>query len=275
MPLRKPEEWKTNQAVTPEMMNWLLLEPRPDSLEKLRQERRWLEVFYVFLDSELAAENMEFLEAVDELRTRQPDAVRARAIYDQFVESNAPKVVNVDSPTRTEADTAFRDGAPDRADVFQACYDEIVKLLQDDKWRPFARVVDDLKKEANPYQGVSAPSGEVFDEVEAMKPPKLIPKEADTWNRAALKDMEEDDSTDLYELGGNPYVVILEAHLTKLPTPNYLTWARKYATATGTLKMTQKGDIFGKNPGSVKVVGANDKAGVKEAIGRISKKRVD
>ncbi|TWW58313.1 regulator of G-protein signaling 4 [Takifugu flavidus] len=103
------------------------------------------QVFASFLRSEFSEENMDFWVACEEYRKMAPSdlAARAQQIYQLYIESDAPKEVNLDAVTREET----------RQNVDQAhpsCFDEAQKmiyiLMEKDSYRRFlhSTLVQDL-----------------------------------------------------------------------------------------------------------------------------------
>ena len=277
MPLTTMRDWKGDPNVTPTMFDYLTFEAVPDSLGNLRRDQTWTQLFYAYLLSAYTTENLEFLEAVEDFKRQYPngDPDEARTIFALFVKEGSDKEVNLPFALRSEVATKLApDAPPAGADIFDASYTEIVRLTTADIVPRFIKIVNDVKKEANPS---TDDSGDIYEDPEAMPPPPDITSgDADKWNDAALKAMREGDCTDFWELGGTPYVIVIKAQLDK-PAPDYLTWARKYSNASGNITMTAKGSMFAKvndNRGKVTVVGASDISGVKAAIGRFSQKEV-
>ena len=110
----------------------------------------------------------------------------------------------------------------------------------------------------------------------APRPPSITSDVADKWNEVALKALPEKQSTDFWELGGNPFVIVIEAK-GKSGAPEYLTWARDYEAPQGSITMTEKGSLFAKvtdNRGKLTISGADNEEGVTAAIGRFSMKEI-
>uniref|UniRef100_A0A7M4DXN3 Regulator of G-protein signaling 1 n=1 Tax=Crocodylus porosus TaxID=8502 RepID=A0A7M4DXN3_CROPO len=79
-----------------EVMQW------SQSLEKLLASQRGQGVFREFLKSEFSEENMEFWLACEEYKKTKSDHLHGKAerIYEEFVQSNAVKQINIDYRTR-------------------------------------------------------------------------------------------------------------------------------------------------------------------------------
>ncbi|XP_047444249.1 regulator of G-protein signaling 4 [Mugil cephalus] len=102
-------------------------------------------VFTSFLKSEFSEENMDFWTACEDYRKTAPSklATRAKQIYQQYVEADAPKEVNLDAVTRDETRQNMENACP-------SCFDEAQKmiytLMEKDSYRRFlkSKVVQDL-----------------------------------------------------------------------------------------------------------------------------------
>ncbi|XP_009998188.1 PREDICTED: regulator of G-protein signaling 5 isoform X2 [Chaetura pelagica] len=74
-----------------------------DSLEKLLQNPYGLASFRSFLRSEFSEENAEFWVACEEYKkTKSPEKMveKAKKIYEEFIQTEAPKEVNIDHFTK-------------------------------------------------------------------------------------------------------------------------------------------------------------------------------
>ncbi|NXG32416.1 RGS5 protein, partial [Dromaius novaehollandiae] len=94
----KPEKPAKAQKPSPEeALQWR------DSLEKLLQNTYGLASFSSFLRSEFSEENVEFWVACEDYKkTKSPAkmAEKAKKIYEEFIQTEAPKEVNIDHFTR-------------------------------------------------------------------------------------------------------------------------------------------------------------------------------
>ncbi|KAI3368467.1 hypothetical protein L3Q82_025485 [Scortum barcoo] len=102
-------------------------------------------VFASFLRSEFSEENMDFWVACEDYKKTAPSklAIRAKQLYQQYVEADAPNEVNLDAVTREET----------RQNVENAClscFDEAQKtiytLMEKDSYRRFlnSKQIQDL-----------------------------------------------------------------------------------------------------------------------------------
>jgi hypothetical protein len=274
-------KWKAalDRRNRPDLYQWLAIGPFPSSLAEARAQELWRDLLQVYLEVELSPENLEFLEAVDDFKRQHSggDAAAARVIYERFVKDNSPRQVNLGASDRNAVDAYFTPtGDAASPTIFDAYYYGITELIKNDTWRRFADEVPKVRKEMGAYEEDSAAAGDVYEDLESAPPqPDITSTKADKWNDAALKALREGETTSFWELGGSPYVIVIEAE--KSDPPPYLTWARKYANESGKITMTAKGSIFAKvndNRGKVTVSGATSLDGVAEAIGRFSQKEV-
>lgn len=93
-------------------------------------------VFTSFLQSEFSKENMDFWIACEDYKKTDPSkfAARAKQIYQQFVEADAPNEVNLDALTREETQKNMEHACP-------SCFNEAQKmiytLMEKDSYRRF------------------------------------------------------------------------------------------------------------------------------------------
>ncbi|XP_056379272.1 regulator of G-protein signaling 5 isoform X2 [Hyla sarda] len=94
----KPEKTiKAPKPSTEEAAQW------KDSLEKLLQNSYGLTAFQNFLKMEFSEENIEFWMACEEYKKiKSPNkmAAKAKKIYEEFIQTDAPREVNIDHFTR-------------------------------------------------------------------------------------------------------------------------------------------------------------------------------
>ncbi|KAM8930625.1 regulator of G-protein signaling 5 [Pelodytes ibericus] len=93
--LEKPA--KTPKPSTDEALQWR------DSLEKLLQNSYGLSAFQSFLKSEFSEENIEFWMACEDYRKIKSPAklgLKAKKIYEEFIQAEAPREVNIDHFTK-------------------------------------------------------------------------------------------------------------------------------------------------------------------------------
>lgn len=94
----KPEKQiKTVKPSASEAVQW------KDSLEKLLQNSYGLSAFQSFLKMEFSEENVEFWIACEEFKKiKSPTkmALKAKKIYEEFIQTEAPREVNIDHFTK-------------------------------------------------------------------------------------------------------------------------------------------------------------------------------
>jgi len=92
----------------------------------------------------------------------------------------------------------------------------------------------------------------------------------DNFNRQALKDLEEGNMTNFWQLGD---LVVIAMGRDTLDMP-YVRWIREQPNVRpgATIVMTAKGGVF--DPGTITVSGVSDKALFEAAIKRVSKKKI-
>ncbi|KAI5940663.1 Regulator of G-protein signaling 1 [Manis javanica] len=84
-----------------------------------------LDAFRTFLKSEFSEENVEFWLACEDFKkteSAEKIASKAKMIYSEFIETNAPKEINIDF--RTRESTAKKIKAPT-----PTCFDEAQKVI--------------------------------------------------------------------------------------------------------------------------------------------------
>uniref|UniRef100_A0A4W6F947 Regulator of G protein signaling 4 n=1 Tax=Lates calcarifer TaxID=8187 RepID=A0A4W6F947_LATCA len=102
-------------------------------------------VFTTFLRSEFSEENMDFWLACEDYKKTAPSKLmtRAKQIYQQYVEADAPNEVNLDAATREETRQNVENACP-------SCFDEaqrmIYVLMAKDSYRRFlnSKLIQDL-----------------------------------------------------------------------------------------------------------------------------------
>ncbi|XP_028666847.1 regulator of G-protein signaling 21-like [Erpetoichthys calabaricus] len=88
---------KLSKLNTEEALLW------SQSLEKLLQSKYGLPVFQTFLRSEFSEENIEFwltCEDFKKIKSTSKQASRAKKIYEQFIQAESPREINIDHHTR-------------------------------------------------------------------------------------------------------------------------------------------------------------------------------
>uniref|UniRef100_A0A146ZXS2 Regulator of G-protein signaling 4 n=1 Tax=Fundulus heteroclitus TaxID=8078 RepID=A0A146ZXS2_FUNHE len=102
-------------------------------------------VFTTFLKSEFSQENVDFWIACEDYKKSPPSklSTKAKQIYQQYVEADAPNEVNLDAETREKTRREVESGSP-------SCFDEAQKmiytLMAKDSYRRFlkSKLIQDL-----------------------------------------------------------------------------------------------------------------------------------
>lgn len=104
-------------------------------------------VFGNFLKSEFSEENLDFWEACEDYKKSAPSEMQSRAkqLYLQHVEADAPQEVNLDAMTREETRQNVQNACP-------SCFNEAQKmiytLMEKDSYRRFlkSKVIQDVSE---------------------------------------------------------------------------------------------------------------------------------
>ncbi|XP_072245062.1 regulator of G-protein signaling 4 [Leuresthes tenuis] len=152
--LQKPEPQAADQKETKEKTATAAAKRLPDAAEV----EKWKEsfshvmtsdtgrlVFTSFLRSEFSQENMDFWIACEDYKKTPSSklASRAKQIYQQYVEADAPNEVNLDAATREKTKQKVESTSP-------SCFDEaqkmIYNLMEKDSYRRFlkSKLIQDL-----------------------------------------------------------------------------------------------------------------------------------
>ncbi|XP_062353010.1 regulator of G-protein signaling 5 isoform X1 [Cinclus cinclus] len=129
--LEKPH--KAQKPSPEEALQWR------DSLEKLLQHPYGLASFHSFLRSEFSEENAEFWVACEDYKkTKSPVkmAEKARKIYEEFIQTEAPKEVNIDHFTKAVTMKNLVEPSPTSFDMAQK---RIFALMEKDSLPRFVR----------------------------------------------------------------------------------------------------------------------------------------
>uniref|UniRef100_A0A1A7Y1X9 Regulator of G-protein signalling 4 n=1 Tax=Iconisemion striatum TaxID=60296 RepID=A0A1A7Y1X9_9TELE len=102
-------------------------------------------VFTTFLKSEFSQENVDFWTACEDYRKTPPSkmANKAKQIYQQYVEADAPNEVNLDAATRDKTRQEVENG---RSSCFDEAQKMIYTLMEKDSYRRFlkSKLIQDL-----------------------------------------------------------------------------------------------------------------------------------
>ncbi|KAM4641535.1 regulator of G-protein signaling 21 [Discoglossus pictus] len=110
-----------------------------ETMEKLLAHEDGLAAFRAFLKSEFSDENIEFWLACEELKkakTSSQIALKANQIYCEFIQTEAPREVNIDHKTR---DTISRNISEPTSTCFDDAQQLILCLMTKDSFPRFLR----------------------------------------------------------------------------------------------------------------------------------------
>uniref|UniRef100_A0A4W3K380 Regulator of G protein signaling 4 n=1 Tax=Callorhinchus milii TaxID=7868 RepID=A0A4W3K380_CALMI len=110
-----------------------------ETLEKLLSNRYGLAAFTEFLQSEYSEENIEFwLACEDYKKVKSPVklAAKARKIYDEYIATQSPKEVNLESLTMEETKKNILKPTPS---CFNEAQSKIYSLMQKDSYPRFLK----------------------------------------------------------------------------------------------------------------------------------------
>ncbi|XP_059531117.1 regulator of G-protein signaling 5 [Myotis daubentonii] len=130
----KPEKpAKTQKPSLEEALQWR------DSLDKLLQSSYGLASFKSFLKSEFSEENLEFWMACEDFKKTKSAAKmaeKAKKIYEEFIQTEAPKEVNIDHFTKDITVRNLVEPSPSSFDVAQK---RVHALMEKDSLPRFVR----------------------------------------------------------------------------------------------------------------------------------------
>ncbi|XP_074858886.1 regulator of G-protein signaling 5 [Carettochelys insculpta] len=110
-----------------------------ESLEKILQNAYGLAGFRSFLRSEFSEENIEFWIACEEykkIKSLTKMAEKAKKIYEEFIQTEAPKEVNIDHSTKA---VTMKNLMEPSADSFSEAQKRIFALMEKDSLPRFVR----------------------------------------------------------------------------------------------------------------------------------------
>ncbi|KAK7944825.1 hypothetical protein WMY93_000553 [Mugilogobius chulae] len=108
-----------------------------DSFEEVMKDSDGVEVFSQFLRSEFSEENIEFWLACEDYKTIDSETKllsKAKYIYTVFIESDAPKEVNIDYSTKMAIEQSI--SQPTKS-CFDAAQKKVYSLMQKDSYPRF------------------------------------------------------------------------------------------------------------------------------------------
>ncbi|XP_063282217.1 regulator of G-protein signaling 5 [Pelobates fuscus] len=124
---------KVPKPSTEEALQW------KDSLEKLLQNSYGLSVFQSFLKSEFSEENIEFWMACEEykkIKSPAKMATKAKKVYEEFIQTEAPREVNIDHFTKGVTMKNLVEPSPTS---FELAQKKIFALMEKDSLPRFVR----------------------------------------------------------------------------------------------------------------------------------------
>ncbi|XP_008404902.1 regulator of G-protein signaling 4 [Poecilia reticulata] len=135
---QKEVKEKTATAVTKRVPNAAEVEKWKESFCHVMNSEMGRTVFTSFLKSEFSQENVDFWIACEDYKKTPPSkmATKAKQMYQQYVEADAPNEVNLDAATREKTRREIESGGP-------SCFDEaqkmIYNLMEKDSYRRFLK----------------------------------------------------------------------------------------------------------------------------------------
>ncbi|NWV67205.1 RGS18 protein, partial [Malurus elegans] len=132
--LGKPANLTKAASVSPEeALKW------GESFDKLLSEKAGLEAFTKFLKTEFSEENIEFWVACEDYKKSKSThelLPKAKAIFETFIQKDAPKEVNLDFHTKEVTSQSM--GQPLQS-TFDAAQNTVYRLMEQDSYPRFLR----------------------------------------------------------------------------------------------------------------------------------------
>ncbi|XP_072919639.1 regulator of G-protein signaling 5-like [Hemitrygon akajei] len=110
-----------------------------ESLEKLLMNSYGLAAFKAFLQSEHSEENIEFWMACEDYKaTKSPNklASKAKKIFEDFIEKEAPQEINVDHYTK---EVTMKNLAEPTTSTFELAQKRVLSLMEKDSFSRFLK----------------------------------------------------------------------------------------------------------------------------------------
>ncbi|XP_062919900.1 regulator of G-protein signaling 5-like [Mobula hypostoma] len=110
-----------------------------ESLEKLLMNSYGLAAFKAFLQSEHSEENIEFWMACEDYKaTKSPIkmALKAKKIFEDFIEKDAPQEINVDHYTK---EVTIKNLAEPSTSTFELAQKKVLSLMEKDSFSRFLK----------------------------------------------------------------------------------------------------------------------------------------
>lgn len=107
-----------------------------ESLMNLLHHPEMLHAFRTFLKSEYSEENLDFYLECEAYKTAKPHRRKmlAERIYATYLDSKAPKEVNIDAETRARTESRLKNP---QGDTFHEAQKHIFDLMESDSFRRF------------------------------------------------------------------------------------------------------------------------------------------
>lgn len=152
--LQKPEPQAADQKQLKEKTTTAAAKREPNAAEVEKWKESFVHVmssdagrtvFTSFLRSEFSEENMDFWVACEDYKKTTPSklATRAKQIYQQYVEADAPNEVNLDAVTKEETRLNMENACPS---CFVEAQKMIYTLMEKDSYKRFlkSKLIQDL-----------------------------------------------------------------------------------------------------------------------------------
>ncbi|XP_051041890.1 regulator of G-protein signaling 18 [Phodopus roborovskii] len=110
-----------------------------ESFDKLLSHRDGLDAFTRFLKTEFSEENIEFWEACEDFKKcKEPQQIslEAKAIYEKFIQNDAPKEVNLDFHTK---EVITKSITQPTLHSFDAAQSRVYQLMEQDSYTRFLK----------------------------------------------------------------------------------------------------------------------------------------
>ncbi|NXU58946.1 RGS18 protein, partial [Turnix velox] len=110
-----------------------------ESFDKLLSEKAGLDAFTKFLKTEFSEENIEFWMACEDYKkskTAHELLPKAKAIYETFIQKDAPKEVNLDFHTKEATSQSIKKPV---LTTFDAAQNTVYRLMEQDSYPRFLR----------------------------------------------------------------------------------------------------------------------------------------
>ncbi|XP_004625349.1 regulator of G-protein signaling 18 [Octodon degus] len=110
-----------------------------ESLDKLLSHRDGLDAFTKFLKTEFSEENIEFWIACEEFKkSKEPQQIilKAKAIYEKFIQTDAPQEVNLDFHTK---EVIAKSITRPTLHSFDAAQSRVYQLMEQDSYTRFLK----------------------------------------------------------------------------------------------------------------------------------------